>query len=139
PFVSYGGSSLLTSFIALLVLMYISNHQEIDPAPLLQPQPYFVLSSLLFLGLFACALTNGWWSVVRGPDLLTRPDNQRRTIESRYVPRGLLLDSSNGIINTNRGDIGNYTRNYKYADLAPITGYTDPIYGQAGLEAALDE
>ncbi len=139
PFVSYGGSSLLTSFIALLFLLHISNHLDVDPAPLPKPQPYLALGAFLFLGLFASALTNGWWSVVRGPDLLTRPDNLRRIVEESYVPRGLLLDSANTIINTNRGDIGSYARDYKYIDLAPVTGYTDPTYGQAGLEAALDD
>lgn len=139
PFVSYGGSSLLTSFVALLILINISNHLDIDPAPLPKPQPYLVLGVLLFVGLFASALANGWWSVIRGPDLLTRSDNQRRIIEERYVARGLLLDSANSIINNNKGEIGNFSRNYKYVDLAPITGYTDPIYGQAGLEASLDE
>ena len=139
PFVSYGGSSLLTSFIALLILINISNHMDMDPAPLLKPQPYLVLSTLLFAGLFACALTNGWWSVVRGADLLTRSDNQRRMIEERYVSRGLLLDNKNSTITTNKGEIGNYSRDYKYVDLAPITGYIDPIYGQAGLEASLDD
>ncbi len=33
PFVSYGGSSLLTSFIGLLFLLIISNHQDEEPAP----------------------------------------------------------------------------------------------------------
>jgi len=139
PFVSYGGSSLLTSFVALLILLNISNHLDIDPAPLPKPQPYLLLGLFLFAGLFASALANGWWSVVRGPDLLTRSDNQRRIIEERYVSRGLLLDSTNSIINNNDGEIGTYSRNYKYVDLAPVTGYTDPIYGQAGLEASLDD
>lgn len=139
PFVSYGGSSLLTSFIALLILINISNHLDVDPAPLSKPQPYLVLGALLFTGLFASALANGWWSIVRGPDLLTRSDNQRRVIEERYVARGLLLDSENSIINNNKGEIGSFLRNYKYVDLAPITGYTDPVYGQAGLEASLDD
>jgi len=139
PFVSYGGSSLLTSFVALLILINISNHLDIDPAPLPKPQPYFVVGAILLTGLFALALTNGWWSVVRGPDLLTRSDNQRRVIEERYVARGLLLDKTNTIINNNNGNIGTFSRNYKYVDLAPITGYTDPIYGQAGLEASMDD
>jgi len=139
PFVSYGGSSLLTSFVALLILIHISNHLDVEPAPLPKSQPYIFLGGFLSLGLFACALANGWWSIIRGPDLLTRADNQRRLIEERYVPRGLILDSSNSIITTNSGEIGTYQRLYKYVDLAPITGYTDPVYGQAGLEASMDE
>jgi len=139
PFVSSGGSSLLTSFIALLILTHISNHMDTDPAPLPNPQPYLVLGALLSLGIFACALTNGWWSIVRGPDLLTRPDNRRRLLEESFVPRGALLDNNSNTIAANSGSIGSYTRNYIYTDLAPIIGYTNPIYGQAGLEASLDE
>jgi cell division protein FtsI/penicillin-binding protein 2 len=60
-------------------------------------------------------------------------------IEDRYVPRGSLLDRSNVVINTNDGKAGSYTRVYKYPDLAPIVGYNHPVYGQAGLEAVLDE
>ena len=41
PFLSYGGSSLLTSFIALLFLMLISNHLDEEPAPL--PNPSHIL------------------------------------------------------------------------------------------------
>jgi cell division protein FtsW (lipid II flippase) len=139
PFISYGGSSLLTSFVALLILMLISNHLDEEPAPLPQPQPYYALGVFLSLGLFTSALANGWWAVIRGPDLLTRPDNPRRIIEDRYVPRGELLDRSNTVINGTQGDTGSYSRVYQYPDLAPIIGYNHPIYGQAGLEAVLDE
>ena len=139
PFVSYGGSSLLTSFTALLILMHISNHLDLDPAPLPRPQPYLALGIFLLLGLLACALTTGWWSVLRGPDLLTRADNRRRLIEESYVPRGSLVDTTSRAINITTGEIGSYSREYKYVDLAPITGYTNVRYGQAGLEAALDD
>jgi cell division protein FtsW (lipid II flippase) len=132
PFVSYGGSSLMTSFIALLFLLLISNHLDEEPAPLPKPQPYVALSTFLLLGLFAAALTNGWWAIVRGPDLLTRTDNPRRSIEDRYVPRGWLLDRSNEAINTTEGDVGSYVRSYKYPDLGPVVGYNHPFYGQAG-------
>jgi hypothetical protein len=139
PFVSYGGSSLLTSFIALLILLLISNHLDEEPAPLPKPQPYFALGVFLALGLFTAALTNGWWAIVRGPDLLTRPDNPRRIIEDRYVLRGQLLDRNNDPINTTDGTKGSYRRVYQYPVLAPVTGYNHPIYGQSGLEASLDE
>lgn len=139
PFISYGGSSLLTSFIALLILLHISNHLDEEPAPLPQPQPYYALGVFLAVGLFVAALSNGWWAIVRGPDLLTRPDNPRRIIEDRYVPRGELLDRSNAVINGTQGSTGNYARVYQYPDLASVTGYNHPIYGQGGLEASLDE
>ena len=139
PFISYGGSSLLTSFVALLILLLISNHLDEEPAPLPHPQPYYALGAVLSLGLFTAALANGWWAVMRAPDLLTRPDNPRRIIEDRYVPRGDLLDRSNGIINDTQGATGSYSRVYLYPALASVTGYNHPIYGQSGLEAALDE
>jgi cell division protein FtsW (lipid II flippase) len=139
PFISYGGSSLLTSFVALLILLLISNHLDEEPAPLPKPQPYFTLGAFLCAGLFVAALANGWWAIVRGPDLLTRTDNPRRIIEDRYVPRGKLLDRTNHTINGTEGITGSYSRVYQYPDLAPVTGYNHPIYGQSGLEASLDE
>lgn len=139
PFLSYGGSSLLTSFISLLILLIISNHLDEEPAPLPKPQPYFALGAFLLLGLFTSALVTGWWSMVRGPDLLTRTDNPRRNIEDRYVQRGRLLDRTNDVITSSQGSSGSFTRVYEYPDLAPITGYNHPIYGQSGLEASLDE
>lgn len=139
PFISYGGSSLLTSFLALLFLLLISNHLDEEPAPLPRPRAYLALSVFLSLGLFAAALTNGWWAIVRGPDLLARTDNPRRIIEDNYVRRGMLLDRANIIINATEGEIGSYQRVYKYPDLASVVGYNHPVYGQAGLEASLDE
>jgi len=139
PFLSYGGSSLLVSFIALLFLLLISNHLDEEPAPLPRQQPYIALGAFLSAGLFIAALVNGWWAVVRGPDLLTRTDNPRRIIEDTYVLRGMLVDRANTVIDKTKGESGSYTRAYEYPDLAPVSGYNHPIYGQAGLEASLDE
>ncbi len=139
PFLSYGGSSLLTSFVTLLFLLLISNHLDEEPAPLPKPQPYLALGAFLLLGLFTAALTNGWWAVARGPDLLTRSDNPRRIIEDRFVPRGMILDRTNQMITSTIGETGSYKRIYDYPDLAPVTGYNHPVYGQSGLEASLDE
>jgi cell division protein FtsW (lipid II flippase) len=138
PFVSYGGSSLLTSFLALLILLFISNQPEEEPAPLPSPQPYMLLGGLIGLGLIALAVVNAWWAVYRGPDLLLRTDNVRRSIDDRYVKRGSIVDRNGIPINITQGNIGDYYRTYLYPDLAPVTGYTDPIYGQSGLETSLD-
>jgi hypothetical protein len=138
PFVSYGGSSLLTSFLAVLILLLISSQPDEEPAPLPKPQPYLILAGLIGLGLFLLAATNAWWAVWRGPSILERTDNARRSIADRYVKRGSLLDSHEEPINITEGKSGEYLRTYLYPALAPVTGYTNPIYGQSGLEASLD-
>ena len=138
PFVSYGGSSLLTCFIALLILLQISNETEQEPAVLRQPQPYLLAAGLVWAGLFACALVNGWWTEVRGDALLDRTDNARRSISDRYVRRGALLDRNNNPIDETNGEPGSYVRAYNVTQLASVTGYTHPVYGQSGLEESLD-
>jgi cell division protein FtsW (lipid II flippase) len=138
PFVSYGGSSLLTSFFALFLLIMISKKTELEPFSLPNPKPYLILGNFLFIGLFFVSLVNGWWSVWRGPELLTRTDNARRTISDRYVKRGSILARQGEPINISEGISGDFQRVYLYPALSPISGYTDSIYGQAGLEFSLD-
>jgi len=138
PFVSYGGSSLLTAFAALFLLLIISNVEDTEPATLQNPKPYSILAGIFALGFTAIALSTAWWSVIRAPDLLLRTDNPRRTIADRYVLRGELVDRDNQPIDITKGQSGSYEREYLYPNLAPVTGYTQPVYGQAGLEATLD-
>jgi cell division protein FtsW (lipid II flippase) len=141
PFVSAGGSSLLTSFLSLLFLLHISQRSQDQPAVMNLPQSrlFLHLGSLLLAGVAAAGLLAGWWMVYRGPALITRTDNPRRAIIERNVRRGALLDRSDTPINETLGQPGAYTRQYHYPALAPVTGYDHPIYGQSALEAELDD
>lgn len=139
PFVSYGGSSLVTQFICLLLLIHISDRGDRDPAPLYRPGPYLQLGGFLLAGFAACALIAGWWALPRSEALLGRTDNQRRNIADRYVQRGAILDRSNTPINQSTGKIGDFTRWTAYPRLSNVVGYTNPTYGQAGLEASMDD
>jgi cell division protein FtsW (lipid II flippase) len=139
PFVSYGGSSLLSSFFALLLLVIISNQSDQEPFPLPHSQPFILLAGFLSLGLIIVSFANGWWSIWRGPDLLSRTDNARRSISDLYVKRGSILARQDQPITITEGVSGNFERVYLYPDLSPIVGYTNPIYGQAGLEFSLDD
>ncbi|GAB4501639.1 MAG: hypothetical protein Fur0035_11820 [Anaerolineales bacterium] len=138
PFLSYGGSSLLTSFLALLLLLQISQNSENDPAPLPNPAPYLHMPTLFAIGFLAAALAAGWWNILRSDDLLARSDNPRRAISDRFVPRGSLLDRHNNPIAITSGESGAYTRSLLYPALSPVIGYSHPTYGQSGLESELD-
>jgi cell division protein FtsI/penicillin-binding protein 2 len=139
PFVSYGGSSLLTAFLSLLFLLHISNVEEgkIVPAPELAR--YLRLGGFLIGWLVAIAFIAGWWAYYRSPTLLERTDNPRRAIADRFVPRGAIVDQRNTPLAANLGSPGEYVRQTIYPDLGPVIGYTHAIYGQSGLEASLDE
>jgi len=138
PLVSYGGSSLLVAFIELLCLLQISAAAPEVAVPTTGIRVYRRLAAAALLVLGAAGLVAGWWAFWRGPDLLTRSDNARRSIADRFVPRGSILDRSNQPLAETQGQPGDLRRVYPYAALGPIVGYTDPVYGQSGLEFSLD-
>ncbi len=148
PFLAYGGSSLVTSFAALLLLLHISASSQKNESlsdkrssfvsRSFQAQNYSNLSLLIFIGLAVAGLSSGWWMSVRAPALLSRTDNARRAIADRWVLRGNILDRNLQIINASSGQPGSYVRRTYYPDLSNIVGYTDPNYGQTGIEASLD-
>jgi cell division protein FtsW (lipid II flippase) len=139
PFVSYGGSSLMTSFLALAALVQIGRSERPGAYPLPDRRPILTLALTFSLGLSILTLATGWWTIVRGAELLARTDNPRRALNDRYVRRGTLLDRSNQVLTTTGGVAGNYSRDYQYPDLGPVIGYTSPVYGQSGLELSLDD
>lgn len=138
PFVSYGGSSLVTSFLSMLLLIQISNQSGKRAGSQFQTFPYIQLGTWLLSGLVAAAVLAGWWGIYRGPNLLNRTDNARRSIADRYVRRGTIFDRSDQVLVETTGQPGSLVRHVQYPELGPVLGYTHPIYGQSGLEASLD-
>jgi len=138
PFVSYGGSSLIITFISLLFLLIISVPSESKSNIPLPTKPYLHLGALIFIGLGVTSLVVGWWTIYRSPNLISRTDNPRRSISDRSVQRGSIIDRNNQPINITSGPAGDLLRTTQYPNLSNIVGYTDPTYGQTGLEASMD-
>lgn len=139
PLVSYGGSSLVTSLLEVLLLLLISTPGKPQSVQVFNPTPFKHLAGLLLVGLAAAGVVTGWWGVWRGPDLVGRSDNVRRSINDRYVLRGSILSQDGSALSYSHGEAGDYQRSYSYPALGAILGYTDATYGQAGLEASLDD
>ena len=135
PFVSYGGSSLLTSFFSLGILISLSGDSMPQPE---ERRALLRLQDFMHIGWAALALSMIWWSVVRGPQLVSRGDNPRRTVESRFAPRGAILDSGDHSLAHTVGEPGGFGRVYPFKEVAPVVGYDSPTYGQAGIEASMD-
>lgn len=138
PFISYGGSSLVVSMASGLLLLVISNQPEDQAAPIERTRPYTLVGGIYLLGFTAIALLCAYWGFVRSPSLLARGDNPRRAISDVYVYRGIIVDRNNTPLTANTGQSGSYVRESLYPPLSAVLGYSDPNYGQTGIEYKLD-
>jgi peptidoglycan glycosyltransferase len=129
---------MLISFFALLLLCLVSHDTVNRSAPLLRTRPTLLIASGMLVAFGIAALVTGWWSVARGPDLLTRGDNARRALSDRYVTRGALLDRNEQLLSQTIGTSGEYMRHYLHPRLGNILGYSTAQFGQSGLENGLD-
>lgn len=160
PFVSYGGSSLLTSFIALGLLLRISSPapdipggetttrqlpdrptSSLSSRPVTPSahHPILRLAGTLSLILALLVATCGYWAIVRADHLRARDDNPRRILYEQRIVRGRILDRSRAVLaDVEIEDDGTVTRCYPVQEAAPVVGYASLRHGTGGIEAAFD-
>jgi cell division protein FtsW (lipid II flippase) len=138
PWMSYGGSSLLSSGIMLGFLLALSDKPPAAVPPLRPDRAVRSLAALLLLAFGAAGVSLGWWGIYRAPTLRVRTDNFRRVLHDRRARRGDLYDRNGLPLAVTAGVAGAYTREYPDPASAPVVGFTTPFYGQGGMEAALD-
>ena len=150
PFVSYGGSSLLTSFISLALLLHMSAQA---PSPGGQAPgtvvarrhpdsglPYQKVVLGLGLAMTALAATCGYWAVARAGSLRARADNPRRVRYEQSIVRGRVLDRSYAALaGVDTQQDGSVIRTYPVPEAAPVVGYASLRFGTGGIEAAYDD
>lgn len=143
PFVSYGGSSLLVSNLAIGMLIFISAHAETSsPAPSADPglARRITRLALVFLLVFGViAGTLAYWSTIRSDALLAREDNPRVIESERRVQRGRILDRNGDVLAESVGAEGRLTRHYPLPASGPAVGYYTLRYGSAGVESAYND
>ncbi len=144
PFLSYGGSSFLATFIALGLLLRISGSRE-GPAPAArngQTANALLLrvTCALSLALALLAAACGYWSVARADWLAAREDNPRRVEYEQRIVRGRILDRQEVVLaDVQVAATGVVTRTYPLPEVAPVVGYASLRYGTGGVEAAFDD
>ncbi len=142
PFVSYGGSSLLVSSMAVGILLFLSAQtsrssfavsQDEELGQRLQGLAAFILA---LFGIVA--LTFFYWGVVRAGPLLARSDNPRPVELEHRVQRGRILDRDGAILAESVGPAHALERVYPLADVGPAVGYYSARFGRAGVEDSFD-
>ena len=139
PFLSYGGSSLLITFLSACILLFIESDQSKIEKKHYNFREFRILGLLFSFSFLMIAFTTGWWAIVRSGDLQLRVDNPRHLIAAQFVKRGTILDRNDTIIVSSIGEIGQFTRQNQYPPLSNTVGFVDNTYGSAGLEASLEE
>lgn len=92
----------------------------------------FLVTVVLFAALLAVL---AYWQVIMAKSLADNPQNTRKVFAQMRIDRGLILASDRSELARNRQEGDLYYRFYPPGDLAPhLVGYSDPTYGQAGLE-----
>jgi len=147
PFVSYGGSSLIISFLMIGLLLFISSGERRmgESASLYTTKhetllmPYLRLARGFLIGFLVVAGGLVLWQVMLAPFLVTRDDNPRLVIAAQQIERGRLLTRDGvPIAETVMDEDGLAQRHYPYPSLASVTGYYSIRYGVGGTEAEFD-
>jgi peptidoglycan glycosyltransferase len=148
PFVSYGGSSLLTSslMVGLLLRFQISDCRlQIGEDARRKTQDaihggILKLAAILLCAFVLVAAAIPYWGVVRASELTARADNPRLIEAERRLDRGRILDRNGEVLARSKIDTeGVAHRRYPYPQLAPVLGYWSLKHSTAGIEHAFND
>ncbi len=81
-----------------------------------------------------------YWMIVRGPDILARPENVRPLDEEARTLRGRILDAKGVELAHSVSDADGYVKRvYSSPSIAHVTGYWSLRFGVSAIEAAQND
>lgn len=144
PFLSYGGSSMITAWVMLALIVVAASPDRREAAPTPRPLPLTTLPRMRHVGFAALAgfalitVVLGYWQVGRA-DLLTDPAvaGERQRVEEIRIQRGSILDRhGRPLARTELGPGGEPRRVYFDPGGIHVLGYVSSLGGASGIESA---
>ena len=135
PFVSYGGSSLLVSFVVIGILLRLSA----ETSHALESREIRHIGIAILIAFAIVALSAAYWAVLAQGDILSRSDNPRLIDAAARIRRGGIYDRSGNLLVESLSTDAGMTRRYLEPSTYSLVGYYSLRYGASGAEAAFHD
>lgn len=155
PFIAQGGSSLLSSFIIVGILLRCGDEGTGTSQDLLQTGTISsnsvlgrvalgkrLTATMIFMSLLFVALVANltWLMVINAENIQQMPGNGHTLAKQAEAERGTISTYDGVVLAQSVEEDGHFKRVYPAGDLAShVVGYASEQYGTSGIEAAYNE